>query len=773
MSTQVPGSMVTEESADHQDTAERSTARGRARTRGLRRWLAPWADAVVTAVASGVLFLVGFGGGPGRLSLPLGRGDLWAAYAQVSLWSHGAPFGDSTLGYPFGMNLRYYPTADVLQNFLGGVVAAITGSTFFGLNFVYAISFPVAALAALWVLRLVGLRGPLAVVLALAYTTLPWHWLRSEHVYLATMYSAAMAVGLAIVVGSGGVEERLRRKGWLRGGLPLLGVCVVIGLSGIYYACFAVLLCVVALVFRVCRGASWRSVGIAGMPVVGVIGALGAALLPAVLYSSSHPALGSVAGRIPFESIQYSGVLALALLPSPMSRMPGMGPVNELVQTAYTSGSVSPSSGVVWFGNAGSILSASAILFILVGVVVLARRSSRSGMAATWRDPDVHGADLPLLVGLCAVVVLFLVPWGLNFLFANFVTAQLRGWDRLLPVLFMLVFAMAGVVWRAVVRRPRAWTAWVLVAVSSVVLVFDGAVSYRGWFGDMATTGEQELVAGRAYADAVNTAVPARCGVLQLPYVDYPEVPPVVGLDAYAHFSAALTNTDKLWSFGAMKQTFSSAWADVLESRVDTQAVDDLRDAGFCLVHVDLRGFTSSDGAAVMAQLSGLLGAPVATGHDGQWVAYELPSPASGFDGLDAADDELRGFLAPARVEVPPGQPVAVTEGPFEETWAVGAGARLLVEAVDDSATFSSVEGVMRAAACDAPQNVTIALTAADGSVATWGSPLQPGVDQPFDLRLDASTARADLDITVDGGSCTAPDGTVSSAMAVDLRSAP
>ena len=101
------------------------------------------------------------------------------------------------------------------------MLTGLTGNPFIGINAVYALSFPATALAALWVFRLAGLRGPWTVVGSLALTFVPFHWYRLEHLYLATMYSAVLGVGLAMLVGNGTVERRLRSAGrgrscWLR-----------------------------------------------------------------------------------------------------------------------------------------------------------------------------------------------------------------------------------------------------------------------------------------------------------------------------------------------------------------------------------------------------------------------------------------------------------------------------------------------------------------------------------------------------------------------------
>ncbi|HEY5515035.1 MAG TPA: hypothetical protein VIK12_02360, partial [Pengzhenrongella sp.] len=222
--------------------AEQDTAAPRVRglASALGRRLARHADALSVTVLSSLMFVVGFGGGIGRLSAPLGIGDVLPTYYVGSLWGNGAPFGDTTLGFPLGLDLRYFPTTDVTQNLMAGLFYAVTHNPFLSTNLVFAASFPLAALAALWVLRIVDLRGPLAVLLSLAFTAVPFHWLRVEHLYLATMYSAVLGVGLALLVGTGQLEERLRARPRWRAWLPLAAIVVVTAASGIYYACFAI-----------------------------------------------------------------------------------------------------------------------------------------------------------------------------------------------------------------------------------------------------------------------------------------------------------------------------------------------------------------------------------------------------------------------------------------------------------------------------------------------------------------------------------------------------
>ncbi|NTW41233.1 MAG: hypothetical protein HGA44_15400, partial [Cellulomonadaceae bacterium] len=108
----------------------------------MRRLLGRSSWHIVVAVSATVMFVVGFGGSLRRIAMPLGSGDLVFSYAFAAMWSEGAPFGNSSLGYPFGIELRYFPTTDILPNAVAGLLGAMTENPFLGLNMVFALSFP-------------------------------------------------------------------------------------------------------------------------------------------------------------------------------------------------------------------------------------------------------------------------------------------------------------------------------------------------------------------------------------------------------------------------------------------------------------------------------------------------------------------------------------------------------------------------------------------------------------------------------------------------------
>jgi hypothetical protein len=195
----------------------------------------------------------------------------------------------------------------------------------------------------------------------------------------------------------------------------------------------------------------------------------------------------------------------------------------------------------------------------------------------------------------------------------------------------------------------------VLIAAGCLlVLIFDSVLPYQARFAVAAANGQQDVRPGEQYANALNTAIPGMCAMLQLPYQAFPEAPNFHGLPTYYAFWPALTNPGKAWTFGAVKGTTASEWLAVLGNNIDESAVSNLVAGGFCGIHVDRRVFTASEDALMAKRLSTLLGPPVATGLGGNWAAYALPAAGRdpAFDVKDTArlPDGLAKFFYPTGI---------------------------------------------------------------------------------------------------------------------------
>lgn len=564
------------------------------------------------------LALLVFGPIWSAMNKPLAGGDLLASYVNADNWAWLGYSPTTHYGFPDGMNLNYSPNIDLTENSFAHAVQLVTGSPFLGLNLLLFLSFPIVATLAYLAIRYVGMRGPLAIALAVAFTMTPYHWGRGlGHLYLATIYGGVTGMLLALLISRGAIS-RLARPGGLtaRYGRVLIVVVLVIvsAWSGLYYAAFGVLLTFAAVLWRLGKRDSWkRLLGALAIPVSIVLLAL-IGFLPGLITSHSSPPTSTIAERSSFDSVTFAGNLAMALTPAPISHLPGMWRYNSAVDTAFAPVThAEPQLENASLTNFGVWTTSICAIVFLIGLFVNARRPRRH-----------RNRDLPFLAYLTSVVIVFFIPWGLNFFFATWVTAQVRAWNRLLPVLLLLlILGAAAAIKDAHWVRARVTSA-IIGALILVLVIVDSVLPFKPAYESGAAEGQRQWQIAQNYADDINAALPGRCGILQLPYVVYPEQGRIERLDDYQHFWQPLVNREKDWSYGAVKNTSQGAFSQRLGPVPGPDDFALLRARGFCGIHVDTRGMSEQLAARTTTELGALLGDPVATGMDNEWKTYSL-----------------------------------------------------------------------------------------------------------------------------------------------------
>ncbi len=704
-------------------------------------------EAAISAALAFVLSLIVFGPLLGKLDVGWSGGDLLSTYVNSLNWGGFSYRVTEHFGFPLGMNLNYFPGIDITENSFAALVNLVTGSTFTGINLLIVLSFPLAAALAYLVIRMTGLQGALAIALAVAFAFIPYHWGRAlEHTYLSTLYSAIVGIALVLLIGSGAFERRIARGAPRRGlFIAIVAVMVVVvAWTGVYYVAFTLILGLAALLWRFAMKARGRALVVDALPLIatGALAVIG--FVPSILARGDAP-LASLGERMPFESVTYAGTLAMAILPIPQSELPLGGYYNEAVLKVLNEAPYGESYAITNFGTWATAL---ALLAFVIGLLV----RSRKGTALTSTDPTAtQGVGLGLIAYLMVVTVLFFVPWGLNLVFADVITAQIRGWNRLLPILLLFfVLGGAAAIHRTRIASKAAYAipiALVLLALTAVDAVYPFKAAYAGSVAD----GEEVTTAARQYASDVNTAIPEKCGVLQLPYMAYPEHGVERGINDYDHFWVAVTNEAKEWSYGSVKFTDASTWAAQLPQVPSDDQLALLRGAGFCAIHLDTRGYISEVLGPIQQDLQQRLGAPVASGSDGAWELFDLRAvePASARN-VDA-------FLHQAFIGVDYNE-VTPRETSMSDSWwwMRKPGANFALTPTSVGYPFRSISGAIGAPDCG-PMPVTVRLTAGE-RVVEQTVITKPGTPTPFELRLaEPEAGTSTLTVEAQGQGCEVP----------------
>lgn len=483
-------------------------------------------------------------------------------------------------GAPFGANPGEVPNSDGLSLMLSYVFGWFTDDPFALLNLFVFASFALCALVAFAVYRRLGLSTMWAAVATLAFTLLPIHFL-SDQQPLSTLYIAAALAGwlaLDVIWRARGDD-----KGRPSRGLVVLAA-LTCGLTGGHFAFFS---CLILGAAGVAAAIQLRSP--APLQRAGILAAL-VLLSTAVQLMPSWWNSWDEATNATLVTPTVQAVEADALKVAPMLLPRAQHTVDALasLRARYDSESAAQANRVdVALGVVGGIG-----LLLLLALPLLNRVKEAL-------PDDLQRASL-----LVYAATLFATMGSFGSLFAVFVTPQLHALSRIAPfIAFFAILASIGMLQSLLAKRDAGQRIGVALLVA-VLCIVDQAGLGTAATGPTADVRRAAFDQERAFHAAVESELPARSMVLQLPHSSYPPdpaqpLPP--GLDPFAGY---LHTRSLRWTAGAAPGTIEHRWQRLLGAFPLREQVPALEALGFSAMLLDRRGYP--DPAPIDAELAAL-----------------------------------------------------------------------------------------------------------------------------------------------------------------------
>jgi phosphoglycerol transferase len=530
-----------------------------------------------------------------------GGGDSLLSFSFVQSLATGRFPINPHFGAPSGLNWGYYPVGDWTEASIAAIFDRMLNIGA-GLPIIFLLSFPITYGLSYLVFREVKVTSIYSSIGALSFTLIPWHFYRLGHLFLATTYGC---VAGALFV----FRIFLSNKSKGRKEVAINSVLLITaGLSGVYYAAFTLILLIIATIWRFLR--ERKLVGLIYSSLFVVMAILGQ--IPFYFALAKGQSSSQVSGRHPIESIIYGGKLLTLLLPFSGTRLP-------LLHHALRLESLLPADSEAELpSNYGTTITF--VCFILLTLYLFWRLSAR--------NRSTESPALSLLPVLIITLLGFFISYGPNLFFAVLITPQIRAWNRLTPLLDLLVmvfgFSLIGELsdrfseLKLIRTLRRGKNIYPLLLILIVILDQTPALgSARG----IIDQGIERTKLANQYLNQLDSKLPAGCTVLELPIVPFPENPPIYKLADYELMFPALLDRKLNWSYGAMKNTPSSAPLNHLQRLGIPDLVKVGKGMGYCAVHYDSRGFEDDK---TFQQLEHYLGKPIAVGFDKQWFAFRL-----------------------------------------------------------------------------------------------------------------------------------------------------
>ena len=507
------------------------------------------------------------------LSVPFyHRGDaLYYAAMIKGIVEHGWYFQNPDLGMPSGLLMYDALNSDNLHYLVLKGISFFTPDYAVVMNIYFLLTFPLTAVCALAVLRKFQLNYPIALLTALLYTFLPYHFYRGEnHLFLSAYYLVPLAV---LVVFRVLEDERL--------GIADFLICVLTASSVVYYGFFTCFFLALAGAARLIKTRRVKSLAKAAALIGCIIVVTLINLSPTILYQAHNGANPEAVIRHSQETETYGLKITHLLLPVPRHRIKALAGLNAL----YAANE--PLRNENQFAVLGSI-AAAGFLILIIRVFYLTFKKQET--APPWSTIDTLGT-----LNLGAVLLALTSGFGplLGLIFPKF-----RGMNRMSIFIAFFSLLAVGLLLQKLYQR-------LALTKMKKNLFYAGLVLVLAWGLYDQTTPQMipdydwvksRFTSDRDFIDQIEKQLPPHAMVFQLPYISFPEES-FKGISPYGHFRAYLQSRTLRWSYGAMKGREGDAWQrravlSPLDQFLEMLALNGFR--GIYLNRVGLRDYSQT-----------------------------------------------------------------------------------------------------------------------------------------------------------------------------------
>src|SRR2546425_3209315 len=527
------------------------------------------------------------------------------------------------IGTPGGAELFYFPMADNLHFLLIKVFSFFTSDYALIFNLYFLLTFPLTTISSLYVFRHFKISYLIAVLGSLLYTFLPYHFFRNQHhLVLAGYYIVPLMVMVLLWVFSGKLlgsesdESKNGRRLNLRSKrfIASVVICLLIASGGLgYYAFFA---CFFLLVAGVAAGLYWKSVRhlMVSMILIAVVfSGFVINLVPNMIYIRSQGESQTVK-RGTGEAEAYGLKITQLLLPIDGHRIPALARLKEKYNNAAPLVNENRNATLGVVGSIGFLTLLGWLLF---------------WKPAAWakEEGDETRSLLSHLSLLNIGGVLLATVGGFASLFALLISPQMRSYNRVSVYLaFFSLFAVVLLLEEFFRRRASSGGAWTIFRASLGLILLLGILDQTGngvYFVPHYAAFRSENASDADFVRRIEAMMPGGAMIFQLPYVEFPENPPVNLMQDYEHFRPYLHSKNLRWSYGAIRGRENDRWQNLTANLPLDQFLETISLAGFSGVYVDRKGYPDN-GSEMEAKLANLLDTKPLVSANGQMVFFNM-----------------------------------------------------------------------------------------------------------------------------------------------------
>ncbi len=537
------------------------------------------------------------------------RGDGLSCLVAIQKLIEGTwIFVNNRIGFPFGGNFLDYPASDTGNLFILKVLGILFGTPHAALNLYFLLGFPVTFICSYVFLRTIGILRSFSVAAGLLFVFLPFHFQRLEHLFYTWYFVVPIFFYFGFRIFSLKPLYLQKGKSFYRVILSAV-VLFVLAFFGVYYAFFGCLILFISAAAGAVKSKSYRSLVIGSIAIIIVISGIWVNVTPNIQYRVINGVNSEVAKRTAVESEIYGLKLVQMLLPHQRHRIEYLNKIAEKYNNKFplVNENVTAALGVI--GAIGFIFLLCVVFILMCGVQV---------------DPRLVFFSITTIA-----LFLFATIGGFSTLFALTVSPMLRAWNRVSVFIdfaaIVSIFLILQISLKKFFSEVKATRIMLPIAIGLCILgLWDQTIPAPISFNDsIRATFESD----RSFVKGIEAIVPAKSAIYQLPYMAFPEVPPLNQLPDYGLFVGFLHSKLLCWSYGGMKGREGDLFFRALAKESLQKQVEVATLLGFVGIYIDRRGF-EDHGKRLEEQLQQILGTrPQLQSPDKNLVFFKIPHP--------------------------------------------------------------------------------------------------------------------------------------------------
>jgi len=529
-----------------------------------------------------------------------------------SVLDNGWYLNNKFTGAPYSQEMFDFPFSDALLFTIIKIIGLIFNDYALTLNIFYLLGYILSSITAMIVLRHFKVSYWPSLMVSILFAFLPYHFLRLYHLHLSEYFMIPLIVMVIIwscrngeIIFFKNNNDKLRFKIKSRIAISSIIICLLTASSGVYYAFFACALLGICLVFSLfLENRIQRVISIILLIVTICFGIL-INISPTLINNAINGKNVETASRAPADSDMYGLKISHLIIPSTDHGIEIVKKIKDrFIQYPLSS------EGSAYIG-----------LFGVLGFCLLLLWLIKPKLN------NYKGSILDSLALLNISAILLATVGGFGSLFALVISPQIRAYNRIsVFIAFISLFAL-GIIFDYLLKKyKRSKLTYSTIVFFICLIITIGMLDQTDkLYIPNYKLIEEEFKTDGDFIKNIEEQLAPNSMIFQLPYVAFPESPPINRMTDYEHFKGYLHSDTLRWSYGSMKGRSYAEWLKDVSQQNTEVMIEKLSFAGFSGIYIDRFAYEDG-GAAIEKELTKLLNQQPLESNNNRRIFYNLSS---------------------------------------------------------------------------------------------------------------------------------------------------